>query len=154
MGLRTKTIGVGAVLIAGWVVGSAVLQAPSDDIDRIKGADRVNHDTVLLTVKFTDFDDGGPHSVAISWESRVGMLGPPLDIGDDTANVTPYTRKINAAPGARITAAAVPAKRAGSFRAFWTTECWLHQGGKLLPGHSHDGPNAGSKGCAVSGVAR
>jgi hypothetical protein len=152
MSLRTKaTVGLIAVGIG---YAALTLQSPSDDATRGNGAARINKDTVLLTVKFTDFDDGGPHTVAITWDSRMGLLGPPLDEGNDTASIPPYTRTIKAAPGAKVSAAAVPATREGSYRAFWTTECWLHQDGKLLSGHSHDGPNSGSQGCAVSGIAR
>lgn len=151
--LRTKALG-GAALVVIAVVGASALQSPSDDIGRIAGTDRINRDTVLLTVKFNaEYAQGGPHSVAVSWHSRVGILGPPLDDGNDVAHQSPYTRVIQAAAGAEITAAAVPAKRDGNYQAWWTTECWLHQGGKLLPGGKSYDKGWGARGCAVSGIA-
>jgi hypothetical protein len=141
------------LLAVGLGYAALTLQSPSDDATRGNGAARINDDTVLLTVKFTDFDDGGPHTVAVAWDARMGMLGPVLDSGDDTASISPYTHTIRTARGAKVTAAAHPATREGSYQPFWRTECWLHRGGVLLPGgRSHDGPNPGSQGCAVSGT--
>jgi hypothetical protein len=152
--LRGKlTTGVAVVGVI-WV-GGMVLQSPSDGVDRIKGADRINEETVILTVRFApDFDLGGPHSVAVSWDSHLGITGPSIDVGDDVANVSPYVRKISVVKGARVTAAASPATREGRIGADWITECWLHQDGKLMAGgRSHMGPVHGGMGCAVSGTA-
>lgn len=159
MSLRSKAataVVIGAIA----VVGFTTLQSPSNELDRIKGTDRINRGAdqggVLLTVQFTpDRDLAGPLAVAVTWHSATGPLDwSVIDEGNGVASRSPYTHTIRVVKGAKVTAAAVPAKRDKHYRPFWTTECWLHQNGALLPGpKSHDGPNPGGDGCRVSGVA-
>jgi hypothetical protein len=148
-------LATGAVVVGLLVVGGALLQSPSDDVARIKGADRMNQGKAVLTVHFTPPpDQGGPLAVAVTWQSTLSFFGPATDEGNAVVTTSPYTRTIVVVRGSRVSAAAVPAKRAGGrYGRDWTTECWLHQNGVLMAGTPHDGPNRGAQGCKVSGVA-